>query len=342
MDDVYEVAKRRRIEAPEWKVQLAKELLRPKRKRFNRRHIYSPNIDDTWTADLADFEKYKRINRGYRYILVVLDIFSRYAWARPLKQKTGVEVAHAFQDIFQKSGRRCKRLFCDQGTEFYNVNVQRVLQENGGIQLYSTHNEPKASIAERFIRTLRGKIESNYILTQSTVWYDILPRLIHEYNTTRHRTIRMTPEEASKPENSETVYENLMSRGGGGGESSAKMKFVVGDKVRISVHKRMFEKGATANWSEEVFEVSEILPTRPVTYKLRDLAGEDIQGGFYNQQLQKTNLNIYRIDKVLRKRKKKNGVSEILVRWSGYPEKFDQWIPADTVHESGTDLQNVD
>ena len=103
----------------------------------------------------------------------------------------------------------------------------------------------------------------------------------------------------------------------------------------------MFEKGATANWSEEVFEVSEILPTQPITYKLRDLAGEDIQGGFYNEQLQKTELSIYRIDKVLRKRKR-NGVNEVLVRWSGYPDKFNQWLPADSVHQSGTELQNVD
>ena len=317
--------------------QLSKELLRPKRNRFNRRHIFSPSIDNTWTADLADFEKFKRVNRGYRYILVVLDTFSRYAWARPLKQKTGAEVATAFQDIFQKSGRRCKKLFCDRGTEFYNANLRRVLDSNGGIQLYSTNNEPKASIAERFIRTLRSKIESNYILTQSTVWYDILPQLIHEYNTTRHRTIKMTPEQASKLEKSETVYENLMSRNG---ESNA-VKFVAGDKVRISVHKRIFEKGATANWSEEVFEVSEILPTQPITYKLRDLAGEDIQGGFYKEQLQKTELSIYRIDKVLRKRKR-NGVNEVLVRWSGYPDKFNQWLPADSVHQSGTELQNVD
>ena len=102
----YEKAKRRRIEAPEWKKQLAKELLRPKRNRLDRRHIYSPSIDDTWTADLADFGKYKRVNRGYRYILVVLDTWSRYAFARPLKRKTGAEVANAFQDILQKSKRR--------------------------------------------------------------------------------------------------------------------------------------------------------------------------------------------------------------------------------------------
>lgn len=338
---VYEKAKRRRLDAPQWKKQLAKELLRPKRIRFNRRHVYTPGIDDTWTADLAVFEKFARVNKGYRYILVVLDTFSRFAWARPLKRKTGAEVAEAFEDIFRSSGRKCKKLFCDKGTEFYNANVRRVLRENGDITLYSTNNEPKATIAERFIRTLRGKIESNYLLTQSTVWYDILPQLIHEYNTSRHRTIKMTPEEASKPENSETVYHTLMSRSSGGPDDEAVVKFIVGDKVRISIHKRMFEKGATANWSEEVFQVREVLPTIPITYRLRDLAGEDIQGGFYNEQLQKTDLSIYRIDKVIRKRKK-NGVNEVLVRWSGYPDKFNQWIRADSINESGTELQNVE
>ena len=339
MSTVYETAKRRRLDAPEWKKQLAQELLKPKRNRFDRRHIYSPSIDDTWTMDLADFEKYTRVNKGYRYILVVLDVFSRYAWARPLKRKTGVEVADAFKDILNKAkDRKCKKLFSDRGTEFYNANMHRVLQENGGgIKLYSTYNDPKASIAERFIRTLRSKIESNYILTQSTVWYNILPQLIHEYNTTRHRTIKMSPEEASKPENSEIVYHNLMSRK----ESVPSVKFVIGDKVRISVHKRMFEKGATANWSEEVFEVSDILPTRPITYRLQDLAGEQIEGGFYNEQLQRTDLSIYRIDKVIRKRKR-NGVNEVLVRWSGYPDKFNQWLSADSVCQSGTAVQNVD
>ena len=149
----------------------------------------------------------------------------------------------------------------------------------------------------------------------------------------------MTPEQASKPANFDKVYETLMSRENG--DSESKIKFLKGDKVRISVHKRMFEKGATANWSEEVFEVTDVLPTRPVTYQLRDFAGEDIQGGFYNEQLQKTDLNIYRIDKILRRRKR-NGVKEALVRWSGYPDKFNQWLPADSVQLSGTALENID
>ena len=141
-----------------------------------------------------DVRRFARVNRGYKYILVVIDVFSRFAWARPLKTKTGVEVANAFQDIF-RHGRIPARLWTDKGTEFWNQNVRYVLHGAAfhnqavrgvlgvnNVQLYSTHNEPKAMIAERFIRTLRGKLESNYILTQSTVWYDILAHPRVQYN----------------------------------------------------------------------------------------------------------------------------------------------------------------
>ena len=171
-------------------------------------------------------------------------MFLRYAWTRPLKNKSGKEVANALEDIIEVDGRRPKRLWTDEGTEFYNANVARVLN---GIELYSTHNEPKATIAERFIRTLREKIETHYILTQSTVWYDILPELVHEYNTTKHRTIKMTPEEASKPENYHrvsTCFKHVNK------VDEKPPSFSIGDKVRISVQKKLFDKGAIANWSE--------------------------------------------------------------------------------------------
>ena len=117
----------------------------------------------------------------------------------------------------------------------------------------------------------------------------------------------------------------------------------VGDRVRISVHKNLFEKGATANWSEEIFEISEVLTyTQPVTYRLKDMTGEIIDGAFYTEQLQKTDQQIYRIDRVLIKRVKKDGTKECYVKWSGYQNKFNQWIPAEDVLESGIAIQNVD
>ena len=332
--DVYEKAKTRRRDAPAWKKQLVKELLKPKKHRFMRRKIFSPSVDDLWTADLADVHKYSRQNRGYNFILVVLDVFSRYAWARPLKNKTGVQCADAFDDILTKSGRTPKRLWVDRGTEFHNVDVRRQFLDANGIQIYTTYNEPKAAIAERFIRTLRSKIESNYILTQQTVWFSILPQLVHEYNNTRHRTIKMTPEQACKPENFDRVYHTLYKEYGERNEENEPV-FNIGDKVRISLHKGLFEKGATANWSEEIYKVSAINPTYPVTYSLVDLMDEEVEGAFYTEQLQRTNLDIYRIDKVLRRRTRADGTREALVRWCGYPDKFNEWILNDAIRRNG-------
>ena len=121
--DVYEKAKRQRVDAPAWKKQLTKELLKPKRRRFRRRKVCANGgIDAIWTADLLDIHQYARQNKGYKFILVVLDIFTRYAWARPLKNKTGVSVASALEDILY-NGRKPTKLWTDEGTEFYNANV---------------------------------------------------------------------------------------------------------------------------------------------------------------------------------------------------------------------------
>ena len=329
--DVYEKAKRRRVDAPVWKKQLIKELLKPKRRRFRRRPVLAGGgIDSIWTADLLDIHQYARQNKGYKFILVVLDVFSRFAWARPLKNKSGKEVANALKNIIEVDRRRPKKLWTDEGTEFYNVDVSRVLN---GIELYSTHNEPKAAIAERFIRTLREKMETNYILTQSTIWYDILPELLREYNTSKHRTIKMTPEEASKPKNYYRVsacFKHVKNKD--------PPSFSVGDKVRISIQKKLFDKGATANWSEEIFKVKKLrLDTNPIVYQLEDLAGEDVVGNFYKEQLQITNQEIYRVDRVLRKRG-----NEVLVKWSGYPDKFNSWMPSNSILQSGQDIKNVE
>ena len=113
-------------------------------------------------------------------------------------------------------------------------------------------------------------------------------------------------------------------------------KFKVNDRVRISIHKGLFEKGSTVNWSEEIFEIANIVrQTRPVVYQIKDLAGNLIKGGFYEEQLQKTAQKVYRIEKVLRRRKDSKGMQEVLVRWSGYSNKFDSWIPASDILHSG-------
>ena len=336
---VFGKAKKQRKNTPAWKKQLAKELLKPKLKRFPRRRVFSPTVDAIWGCDLLDIHQYARVNKNYTFILVLIDVFSKYAWAKPLKNKSGISVARMLEDIFVTNKRSPNKLWTDRGTEFYNANVKKVLKAHN-VQLYSTFNEPKSMVAERFIRTLRGKIESNYILTQNTVWYDILPELIHEYNTSYHRSISMTPEEATKPENYQKVYDSLYNRRNRKSLKQLQKErtpaFHVGDKVRISVNKRLFEKGSTINWSEEIFEISNILITKkPVVYKIKDLADEEIEGNFYKQQLQKTDQEIYRVDRVLRKRRKANGIQEVFVKWSGYEDKFNSWMPATDIIRSG-------
>ena len=338
---VFGRAKRQRQNAPAWKKELAKELLRSKLKVFPRRRIFSPHVDAIWAVDLLDIHKYQNVNKNYNFILVVIDIFSKYAWARPLKFKTGILTSRALEDVIITSKRSPSKIWVDRGRQFYNRYVTDVCQRYN-IQLYSTYNEPKSAIAERFIRTLRKKIEHDFILTHSTVWYDILPQLIHEYNTTYHRSISMTPEDATKPENYQKAFDSLYNRPN---RKSAKQLqkertavFNVGDKVRISLHKRLFEKGSTANWSEEIFEVSDVLVTkRPVVYKLKDLADEELEGTFYKEQLQKTDQNIYRVDQILqRRRKPDDGSQEVLVKWFGWPEKFNSWEPAENILKGGT------
>ena len=308
-------------------------------KRFPRRRVFSPSVDAIWGADLLDIHQYASVNNRYTFILVLIDVFSKYAWARPLKNKTGSSVSRALEEVFNSSKRCPYRLWTDRGTEFYNQNVENMLKRYK-VHLYSTFNEPKSMIAERFIRTLRGKIESNFILSQNTVWYDILPELIREYNNSYHRSISMTPNEASKLCNYQKVYDSLYNRPNQKSLKRVQKAFHIGDKVRISVNKRLFEKGSTSNWSEEIFEISNVVKsTNPTVYKIKDLADEEIKGHFYKEQLQKTEQSIYRIERVIRKRRKRDGTQEALVKWVGYGDKFNSWMPAADILKSGTALQ---
>ena len=153
-------------------------------------------------------------------------------------------------------------------------------------------------------------------------WIDMLDKLLLEYNNRLHSTIKMTPTEASKPENKIQVLNNHGYRQ----HQQLKPKFQAGDRVRISRVKAVFEKGYLPNWSEEIYEITEVKHTNPFTYTLKDMNGEPIAGSFYTEELQKTNQEVYRIEKIVRK-KKINGIELGLVKWLGYNEKYNSWEP---------------
>ena len=186
-------------------------------------------------------------NKGFRYLLNIIDVFSKYAWSVPLKDKKGLTVEEAFKQIVQQSGRIPKHIWVDEGKEFYNKNMNEWLQKNN-ITRYSTHGEHKSAVVERFNRTLKEIMWKRFTAQNTRRWIDMLDKLLHEYNNNFHSTIGMTPTEASLKENETEVLQNIINKTRVIPKS--KPKYKVGDKVRLSRIKGIFEKGYLPNWSE--------------------------------------------------------------------------------------------
>jgi hypothetical protein len=310
------------------KSQYAKELNKPFNSKFSRRPVISRDIDEIWAIDIADFSYYKDFNDGYIFALCVIDVFSKFAWVTPLKTKSAQEVNKAFKDIIKYSKRKPKFVWVDQGTEFYNKIFEQTLKSQN-IQMYSTFGEHKASVVERFIRTLKDWIYRHFI-TQTTVdWVEYIPELMNIYNNKhKHSSIKMTPEKASKPENKEVVFNNLYSKYYNQmvTTDNTKTKFDIGNLVRIARTKGTFEKGFDYKWSKEIFKIHEVLPTLPTTYKLVDMNNEPIEGSFYNNELQLTKVpNLKFIESVV-KSKTVRGKRQYLVKYAGWDNQFNEWI----------------
>ena len=175
-------------------------------------------------------------NKGIRYFSCIIDLFSKYAWVVPLEDNKGVSIVNAYQSIFKKSNRKPNKIWVDQGSEFYNNIFKKFLKDND-ISMYSTYNEGKSVVAERFIRTLKNRIYKHMTAISKNVYFDVLDDIVDEYNNIYNKTIKMKP--ADVGDNSFAKYNE---------ESNEKdPKFKVGDHVRISKFKNVFAKGYTTN-----------------------------------------------------------------------------------------------
>ena len=232
-----------------------------------------------------------KYNKGIRFLLCVYDIFSKYAWVVPLKDKKGISIVKVFQSILKQSNRKPNKIWVDKGSELYNAYFKKWLQDND-IVMYSTHNEGKSVVAERFIRTLKGKIYKYMTSISKNVYIDKLDDIVDEYNNTYHTTIKMKPTDVK-----DNTYINADKE-----INNKDPKFKVGDHVRISKYKNIFAKGYMPNWSEEVFVIKKVKNTVPWTYVINDLNGEEIIGTFYEKEVQKTNQEEFRIEKVIRRK----------------------------------------
>ena len=191
------------------KAAIAVELHRPARKNYTRRRVVMRGLDETWQADLVDMSAYARYNNGYKYLLTIIDIFSKYAWVIPTRTKSGKDVADAMKTVLKK-GRVPRKLHVDQGKEFYNHEFKALMQRYG-ITLYSTFSNLTASICERFSRTLKGKMWKQFSLRGTFKWMDIVNDLLLDYNNTKHRTIGMKPKDV-KTRNAANLLRNVYGR----------------------------------------------------------------------------------------------------------------------------------
>ena len=291
--------------------QLAKELHKPIIKNFEKRKVHAAFKDNIWGADLADMQLLSRHNKGIRFLLCDIDIFSKYAWVVLLKDKKGISIVKAFQSILKQSNsRKPNKIWVDKGSEFYNVSFKKWLQDND-IVMYSTNNEGKYVVAERFIRTLKSKIYKYMTSISKNVYIDKLDDIVDEYNNTYHTTIKMKPIDVK-----DNTYINIDKE-----INNKDPKFKVGDRVSVSKYKNIFGKGYASNWSEEVFVYKKVKNTVPWTYVIKDLNGQEIIGTFYKKEWQKTNQEEFRIEKVIKRKGNK-----IYVKWKGYDNSFNSWI----------------
>lgn len=297
------------------KRQLVKELHTPARKTFPRRRVIVRGYDDLWQADLVDMRAYSRANSGNQYILTVIDVLTKYAWAQPLKNKQAKTVVSAFNKIF-KYKRKPKNLQTDDGKEFFNAEFNQLMKKHN-INHYSTYSVMKASIVERWNRTLKNDMWKMFTLNGNYKWTNSLDNLVNSYNNRKHRTIKMKPAHVTPKIAKQlltTVYSNIKLVGAS--------RFKVGDHVRISKYKSIFAKGYTPNWSTEIFRIVKVQQTNPTTYLLQDSLGHDIHGGFYEQELLAAkHTDVYLVEKVLRKKG-----NRVFVKWLGLDSKHNSWI----------------
>src|SRR5277367_6372910 len=299
-------------------------LHKPARLRFSTRPYKVAGIDQQRQADLVEMIPYEEVNDGYRYMLTVIDLFSRFAWAVPIMNKTGKEVMRAFRAIFA-TRRKCEILQTDEGREFTNRHVPHLFNVEN-VRFFIVKSQFKAAVCERFNRTLKSKMWRYFTSHGSYRWVDVLPELLRLYNASVHRSIGMAPNDV----NDDVEHELWLKQERKGPQKVTNKepttRFEVGDEVRLSKAKQVFTKGYLPNWTEEIFTLSRVLDTEPVQYKVTDYRHDEMQGSFYDAELQKVVKSAeYAVERVLRRRRVR-GRYQYLVKWLGYDDTHNSWV----------------
>lgn len=295
-------------------------LHRPVRYNFPRRKTLSYGIGELMQVDLMDLSKFSKWNKGFKFVLVAIDVFSKYAYAIPIKNKSANSLVEAFGELLKQSGPVSK-IQSDLGKEFFNNKVRLLFKKNN-IHHYSTFSEFKASVAERLIRTLKSKIYKIFTHRKSYKYLDVLQNILDSYNNSVHRSHGFAPSRVT-PKLEAVIFEKLY-----GYKTDVKFKFQEGEQVRISKSKSVFRKGYLPNWTEEVFTILKRYATIPPTYILSDLKNNTLGGRFYEHEIQKVTKksdDFWRVERILKTRRK-NSEKEYFVKWLGFSDEHNSWV----------------
>ena len=301
---------------------------KPYKRRFAREKTQTWGVDRQWQLDLVDMRiqpDTAKKNKGNQYILVGIDVFSRYAFAAPVKSKKAIDVLDAFKAITKE--RKPDKVQTDKGKEFLNKTFDAHLKEEG-IKLFTGENDDvKCALAERFNATLQGKLWRCFAYFNNYKWVDILPDIVHSYNHTIHKTLGATPAQIND-NNADALFYRLYEVPRK--YRVPKMLLKKGVKVCMLAKDRTFNRGYEPNWTEELYTVDKVTPKG---YRLKDELGEEIKGAFYEPEVQKVQVHggkHYDIEKVVKYR----GVGkkrQALIKWKGYGDKFNTWEPVKNI-----------
>ena len=255
----------------------------------NKTDVY--HIDDIWSLDVLDLKDYgPENNKGYRYVLVIIDNFSKFGWTTPLKNKNAMTIKDSFENILISSKRKPNLIETGRGKEFYKNIFQDFLNKNN-IKLYSRNSSYGAVFAERFNRTIRDLLKKIVFENGDANWIDVLQTITKQYNNRVHTSTKLTPTQASLKKNEGYVYKNLSDK-----RKKIKPKYEIGDLVRTADLKKTFSKSGTPNWSYKLYKIKEIINDTIPSYHIDNLPER------YNESLlKKTTLTLKENNTVMKK-----------------------------------------
>jgi len=299
------------------------------RRTFTRIPVIVRGLKDQYDADLMDLRRISKYNKGYKYVLIMIDVFSRYVWAQPMKRKKEKNAIEVFKKIFETAPLPL-RLRTDKGGEFTGGLIKKFFREQK-IQHFVTWNEIKANYAERVIQTLKKKIFRYLTLKRTRTYINVLQDIIKGYNKTFHSSINCSPSEVNE-NNEKNIWWNIYMNVNMKSKKYKPFKYQVGNTVRISSKRGRLDREYDEKWSNEIFRITRRFYKKGIKqYKVEDYSGKAKEGGsFYEAEIQPVSVDdktLWRVDTILKTRGK-GPDKEHFVHWFGWPKKYDQWIPA--------------